>query len=60
MPVVTNTPTDANNSIAQTNHMPSPAAAEMMRDLETKPENSGNAMEAAPMMQKPAVIGMDL
>ena len=36
-------------------------AAERINDLEMKPLNSGNAeIDAAPMMQKPAVHGIDL
>ena len=33
----------------------------MTMDFDTKPENSGNAeIEAAPTMQKAAVLGIDL
>ncbi|MEC8203057.1 MAG: hypothetical protein VX075_06135 [Pseudomonadota bacterium] len=55
-----NTPAEASSKTAQTIQCPSPAAAEMMSDFETKPPVRGKAeIDNAPMMQKPADQGID-
>ena len=61
MPEWWNTPAEANNNTSQTSQWPSPAAAVRIKDFDTNPENSGKAeIEAAPTMQNPAVMGIDL
>ena len=61
MPEWCKTPAEANNNTNQVMVQPLLAAAVKVRDLVTKPLKSGNAdIEAAPMMQKKVVSGIDL